>query len=192
MWTRLTYDIDKMVEDSYLFSKCLVLCRTLHLGYSQVRTVSVVWREKGYTVKYSLSTREIPRAEPEGFPEGGKPGLWTSPSLADFICEQRMSCAIHLNLPDRPCCEVNGGDAGDAPLLILDHVLRCPFHLLTVEPDLETSVIMPDLYDNVHVWYSKTNPLYISMQDLPSTWEEGRGRRGDSHTSAPPGNNLLH
>ena len=80
-----------------------------------------------------------------------------------------MSCAIHLNLPDRPCCEVDGGDAGDAPLLILDHVLRCPFHLLTVEPDLETSIIMPDLYDNVHVWYSKTSPLYIWRQDLPST-----------------------
>ena len=32
--------------------------------------VSVLWREEGYTVKYSLSTREIPRAEPEGFPKG--------------------------------------------------------------------------------------------------------------------------
>ena len=27
-------------------------------------TVSVLWREEGYTVKYSLSTREIMRAEP--------------------------------------------------------------------------------------------------------------------------------
>ena len=35
-----------------------------------VDNVSVLWREEGYTVKYSLSRREIPRAEPEGFPEG--------------------------------------------------------------------------------------------------------------------------
>ena len=33
-------------------------------------TVSVLLQEEGYTVKYSLNTREIPRAEPEGFLEG--------------------------------------------------------------------------------------------------------------------------
>ena len=27
-------------------------------------------KKKGYTVKYNLSTREIPRALPEGFPKG--------------------------------------------------------------------------------------------------------------------------
>ena len=32
-------------------------------------TVSV-WQEEGYTVKYSLSTREMPRAEIKGFTEG--------------------------------------------------------------------------------------------------------------------------
>ena len=32
--------------------------------------VSVLWWEEGYTMKYSLSPREIPRAKPEGFPEG--------------------------------------------------------------------------------------------------------------------------
>ena len=32
--------------------------------------VSVLWREEGYTVKCSLSTREILRAEPGGFTEG--------------------------------------------------------------------------------------------------------------------------
>ena len=31
-------------------------------------TVSVLLREEGYTMKYSLSSREIPRAKPEGFP----------------------------------------------------------------------------------------------------------------------------
>ena len=33
-------------------------------------TVSVLLQEEGYTVKYGRSPREIPRAEPEGFPEG--------------------------------------------------------------------------------------------------------------------------
>ena len=33
-------------------------------------TVSVLGQEEGYTVKYSLSAREIPRAEPEGFLKG--------------------------------------------------------------------------------------------------------------------------
>ena len=32
-------------------------------------TVSALGREEGYTMKYSLSIREIPRAEPKGFPE---------------------------------------------------------------------------------------------------------------------------
>ena len=32
--------------------------------------VSVLWREEGYTMKYSLSPREIPRPKAEGFPEG--------------------------------------------------------------------------------------------------------------------------
>ena len=30
----------------------------------------VLWREEGYTMKYNLSLREIPKAKPEGFPEG--------------------------------------------------------------------------------------------------------------------------
>ena len=33
-------------------------------------TVSVIRREEEYTMKYSLSMREIPRAEPKGFLEG--------------------------------------------------------------------------------------------------------------------------
>ena len=33
-------------------------------------TESVLWREEVYTMKYTLSLREIPRAKPEGFPEG--------------------------------------------------------------------------------------------------------------------------
>ena len=33
-------------------------------------TVSVLWLEEGYTMKYSLSLREIPRAKPKGFPKG--------------------------------------------------------------------------------------------------------------------------
>ena len=32
--------------------------------------VSVLWREEGYTVKYSLTLRKIPRADAKGFPEG--------------------------------------------------------------------------------------------------------------------------
>ena len=31
---------------------------------------SVLWREEAYTMKYSLSPREIPRAKSEGLPEG--------------------------------------------------------------------------------------------------------------------------
>ena len=34
------------------------------------KIISVLGREEGCTVKFSLSTREIVRAEPEGFPEG--------------------------------------------------------------------------------------------------------------------------
>ena len=44
----------------------LVLAQTLIVD----SIVYVLWWEEGSTVKYSLSTREIPREEPEGFPEG--------------------------------------------------------------------------------------------------------------------------
>ena len=49
--------------------------------------VSVLWREEGYTVKYSLNPREIPRAEPDGFPEGS--GYI---SLAFSISKQWTKC----------------------------------------------------------------------------------------------------
>ena len=86
-----------------------------------------------------------------------------------MLASASISCAIHLHLADRPCCEVQGGDAGDALLLILDHILRRPLHLLTLAPDLATSIILPDLYDNVTVWHSRTKLIYIIRQDLPST-----------------------
>ena len=47
-----------------------------------VYIVSVLWREEGYTVKYSLSTREIPRAELEGFPKGSGYILYVYPGLS--------------------------------------------------------------------------------------------------------------
>ena len=31
---------------------------------------TVVWQDEGYSMKYSLSPREIPRSKPKGFPEG--------------------------------------------------------------------------------------------------------------------------
>ena len=33
------------------------------------KTVFVLWREEGYTEKYSLSQKEIPRVKPRGFPD---------------------------------------------------------------------------------------------------------------------------
>ena len=46
-------------------------CQTANFSHLLAReNVTVLWREEGYTMKYRLSPREIPRAEPEGFPEG--------------------------------------------------------------------------------------------------------------------------
>ena len=53
-----------------------------------VHTVSVLWRYKGYTVKYSLSVREIPRAEPKGFPEGS---VYNSPYIPPLVIIQTFS-----------------------------------------------------------------------------------------------------
>ena len=50
--------------------------------------VYVLWREEGYTVKYTLSTREIPRAEPEGFPEGSG---YISPYIPTWVVIQTFS-----------------------------------------------------------------------------------------------------
>ena len=52
------------------------------------KTVSVLWQEEGYTVKYSLSSREIPRAEPEGFPEGSG---YISPYIPTWVIIQTFS-----------------------------------------------------------------------------------------------------
>ena len=51
-------------------------------------TVFVLWREEGYTVKYSLSKREIPRAEPEQFPEGS---VYISPYIPTWVIIQTFS-----------------------------------------------------------------------------------------------------
>ena len=51
-------------------------------------TVSVLWREEEYTVKYSLNTREIPRAEPKGFPEGSG---YISPYIPTWVKIQTFS-----------------------------------------------------------------------------------------------------
>ena len=50
----------KVVELKIYFVPCIV----------QYSTESVLWREKGYTGKYSLNPREILRVEPEGFSRG--------------------------------------------------------------------------------------------------------------------------
>ena len=39
------------------------------------RVVAVLLQEEGNTAKYSLSTREIPRAKPKGNPEGKSQGI---------------------------------------------------------------------------------------------------------------------
>ena len=41
-----------------------------HLSPQTSNNVSVLGRDKGYTVKYGLSPREFPRVQPEGTPEG--------------------------------------------------------------------------------------------------------------------------
>ena len=50
--------------------------------------VFVLWQEEGYTVKYSLSTWEIPRAEPEGFPKGSG---YISPYIPTWVIIQTFS-----------------------------------------------------------------------------------------------------
>ena len=49
-----------------------VLCISPSTFYyvENIKTASVLGREEGYTMKYSMSPREIPRAKPERFPEG--------------------------------------------------------------------------------------------------------------------------
>ena len=51
-------------------------------------TVSVLLQEEGYTVKYGRSPREIPRAEPEGFPEGSG---YISPYIPTRVTIQTFS-----------------------------------------------------------------------------------------------------
>ena len=50
--------------------------------------VPVLWREEGYTVKYSLTPREIPMAEPKGFPEGSG---YISPYIPTWVMIQTFS-----------------------------------------------------------------------------------------------------
>ena len=50
--------------------------------------VSVLWQEQGYTVKYSLSTKEIPRGEPKGFLEGSG---YISPYIPTWVIIQTCS-----------------------------------------------------------------------------------------------------
>ena len=67
-----------LMDRNTLFTFCSLLY-TLYRGTGSVdngrylmthvvNIASVLWRDKGFTVKYSLSTREIPRAEPGGCP----------------------------------------------------------------------------------------------------------------------------
>ena len=51
-------------------------------------TVSVLWQEEGYTGKYSLSTRQIPRADSNGFPEGSG---YISPYIPTWVIIQTFS-----------------------------------------------------------------------------------------------------
>ena len=65
-------------------------------------TVSVLWQEEGYTVKYSLSTREIARAEPEG-------SSYISPYIPTWVIIQTFSISksytSSIVLPDRAILE---------------------------------------------------------------------------------------
>ena len=54
--------------------------------------VSVLWRKEGYTVKYSLSTRENLRAELEGFPDGSG---YISPYIPTWVIIQTFSITKH-------------------------------------------------------------------------------------------------
>ena len=56
--------------------------------YRTIYIISVLWRQDGYTVIYSLSPREIPRAEPEVFPEGSG---YISPYILTWVIIQTLS-----------------------------------------------------------------------------------------------------
>ena len=66
-------------DNAHCSSVVVLLGKTNSMQKSWVQhTVTVLWREEGYTMKYCLSPKEIPRAEPEGFPEGsGNISLYT-------------------------------------------------------------------------------------------------------------------
>ena len=51
-------------------------------------TVSVLWQEEGYTVKYSLKKREIQRPEPKKLPEGSG---YISPCILIWVIIQTFS-----------------------------------------------------------------------------------------------------
>ena len=50
----------------------MLYCTVLHILFDTVPnyTVSLIGRDKGYTVKYNPLLKEFPRAKPEGIPEG--------------------------------------------------------------------------------------------------------------------------
>ena len=65
--------------------------------------VSLLWREEGYMVKYSLSTREILRPEPKGFPEGSG---YISPYILTSVIIQTFSIIyFQYVLPGRAILE---------------------------------------------------------------------------------------
>ena len=50
--------------------------------------ILLLWQEEGYMLKYSLSTRELPRAEPNGFPEGSS---YILPYIPTWVIIQTFS-----------------------------------------------------------------------------------------------------
>ena len=55
--------------------------------------MSVLWLKSGYTVKYTLSPREIPRAPPSGFPLCSG---YISPYIPSLVIIQIKSITVHI------------------------------------------------------------------------------------------------
>ena len=83
--TKKTANFKKILQTSTYFSK-----------KNSLQNVTVLWREEGYTLKYCLSPKEIPRAPPSGFPSGsGNISLYTPTRVTIQLHSDRSLFTIY-------------------------------------------------------------------------------------------------
>ena len=83
-WVTMETDFRKILIGKYTkIEECIKLFSILTLDQlTGSNIVTVLWREEGFTMKYCLSPREIPRTDSEGFPKGsGNISLYTQTGI---------------------------------------------------------------------------------------------------------------